>query len=284
LYSGLDSGKQRLNLALLAFLLAQGSFCFAQTTLLDRGYGQMYNLQFQEAHQSFQTWETQHPDDPMGPVSNAAAYLFSEFDRLHILESEFFAHNDNFRTREKLNPDPKLRASFEQELNRTQQLANRAIARSPKDETAIFANILRLGLHADYLALIDKKYVASLNEMKQGRLMAQRLVASDPNYFDAYLAIGIENYLLSQKIAPVRWILRMNGAETDKDQGVKTLSKTAEKGRYLLPFARLMLAVAALRDNNRMRAIDILQGLARDFPRNRLYAEEVTKLAAQRTK
>jgi len=50
----------------------------------------MYNLDFDGAHQTFAAWERSHPDDPLGPVSNAAAYLFAEFDRLHILESELF--------------------------------------------------------------------------------------------------------------------------------------------------------------------------------------------------
>jgi len=65
----------------------------AEPMLLDQGYRQMYNLQFAEAHQTFHQWQGLHPDDPMGPASDAAAYLFSEFDRLHILQSEFFVHD-----------------------------------------------------------------------------------------------------------------------------------------------------------------------------------------------
>ena len=240
----------------------------------------MYNLQFPEAHRSFQGWEKLHPADPMGPVSDAAAYLFSEFDRLRILESEFFVDDNNFRVREKLRPNPGVRASFEQALNQGQQLAGRALAKSPHDQDAMFANVLRLGLHADYQALIEKKYVASLSEVKTGRLLGQQLLAANPAYYDAYLAIGVENYLLSQKIAPLRWLLRMNGAETNKTEGLKNLRLTAEKGRYLLPYARLLLAVAALRDEDREHAASILRDLAREFPKNRLYAQELAKIAA----
>ncbi len=42
-------------------------------TLLDTGYAQMYNLQFPAAHESFARWQAQHPEDPLGPVSDAAA-------------------------------------------------------------------------------------------------------------------------------------------------------------------------------------------------------------------
>ncbi len=60
------------------------------------GYRQMYNLQFDEAHQTFKRWEQLHPEDPVAPVSNAAVYLFSEFDRLKILELELFTDNEKF--------------------------------------------------------------------------------------------------------------------------------------------------------------------------------------------
>jgi hypothetical protein len=42
----------------------------------------------------------------------------------------------------------------------------------------------------------------------------------------------------------------MTGAQTDKSEGLQRLRLTADKGRYLAPFARLLLAVAALRDKD----------------------------------
>ena len=93
-----------------------------------------------------------------------------------------------------------------------------------------------------------------------------------------YLAIGVENYILSQRSAPMRWMLRMSGAETDKDMGIKRLRLTAEKGHYLRPFARLMLAVAALRDKDSATARTLLSDLATQFPKNPLYAKELSAI------
>src|SRR5580658_6731806 len=76
---------------------------------LEDGYRQMYNLQFEAAHQTFRQWEAAHPADPIGPASDAAAYLFSEFDRLHILQSEFFSENASFLSMHKLTPDPQVK-------------------------------------------------------------------------------------------------------------------------------------------------------------------------------
>ncbi len=251
----------------------------AQVRSLDEGFGDMYNLDFGAAHRVFRNWEKAHPDDPMGPVSDAAAFLFSEFDRLRILQSEFFTDDDNFLTRHhSLSPDPSVKRQFEAALSRTERLATAVLQRSPDDENALLATVLRIGLHADYLALIEKRNLAALSEVKASREVAARLLAKHPTCYDAYLAQGVENYLLSLKPAPVRWFLRIGGAQTDKETGIARLRITAEKGRFLKPYARLLLAVAALRDKDSGTARRTLSWLSLTYPKNRLYREELEKL------
>ena len=266
----------RPGLLSIPLLCAAAALGHAQPTLLDAGYRQMYNLQFAEAHQSFEQWQRQHPDDPMGFVSDAAAYLFSEFDRLHILQSEFFTHDQHFVTDHKLTPDPMLKLRFEAALATTRQLA----ARTPGDKNAMFASLLAGGLHSDYVALIDKRYVASFKEMKAARQEAERLLAADPGYCDAWVAVGVENYMLSIKPLIVRWVLRAAGGQADRDLGIEKLRLTAAKGHYLAPFARLLLAVAAMREGDAPQARALLTGLAQEFPRNPLFPQELERLNA----
>jgi hypothetical protein len=261
-----------------AMLLAALALPASAETLLEQGYRQMYDQQFEQAHESFGRWEAEHPADPLGPVSDAAAYLFGELDRLDVLRSEFFASDSNFLAQHKLQPDPQAKQKFEAALAGETALAGQALAAAPADENALFANVLRMGLHADYVGLVEKRYLTSLGEVKQGRSLAERLIQQGSRNYDVYLAVGIENYLLSIKPAPVRWLLRAGGAQTDKATGIRDLTLTAEKGHYLLPYARMLLAVAALRDQDRGKAGEILGWLAREFPNNRLYREELSRL------
>jgi hypothetical protein len=243
---------------------------------IEDGYRAMYNLQFDDAHRIFDAWQQAHPDDPFAAVSDAAAYLFSEFDRLHILEMEFFLDDRGFDTR--LKGDPAQKAKFEQALTKGERLADAALARSPADKHALFAKAMAHGLRSDYLGLVEDRYMASLKSMKAGRIYAERLIALDPLYGDAYLAIGIENYVLSQKPMPVRWLLRAYGSETDAARGIENVRLCIEHGLYMKPFARLMLAVAAVRDKNFDHARELLYALAKEFPRNPLYSEQADRL------
>src|SRR5271169_5838450 len=65
-------------------------------TPLNDGYFALYNLEFDAAHGHFQQWMTAHPDDCLGFASDAAAYIFTEFDRLGVLDIELFADDNRF--------------------------------------------------------------------------------------------------------------------------------------------------------------------------------------------
>jgi len=246
--------------------------------LLDDGYRQMYNLDFAHAHTTFIEYERTHPQDPLGHVSNAAAFLFGEFDRLRVLEFDLFTADSRFESRPKIDPDPVIKNAFELELAAGDRVAQAQLQRSPNDANAIFALILANGLRGDYASLIEKRNLAGLSYIKSSRGLAERLLILDPNCYDAYLAVGVENYLLSLNAAPIRWFLRLGGAQTDKQQGLEKLRLTAQKGHYLAPFARLLLAVAAMRDKDSNTARTLLQGLAVEFPQNQLYRKELARI------
>ncbi len=258
------------------FVSALSAACCLQAApnLLDTGYRQMYNLDFEGAHRSFAEWQKIHPEDPLAPASDAAAYLFTEFNRLHILQAEFFVHDDHFYTDRKLTADPALKQKFDTELSKAAELA----ARSPAQPNSEFASVLAHGLRSDYMGLIEKRYAAAFKEMKVGRALSEQLLAAHPEYADAWIAVGVENYMLSIKPAPVRWLLRLGGGETDRAVGIEKLRITADQGRYLAPFARLLLAVAALRDHAKDKARDILASLAKEYPHNPLYTQELARI------
>jgi hypothetical protein len=246
--------------------------------LLDQGYNAMYDLRFDDAHNIFARYESTRPNDSLGPVSDAAAYLFSEFDRLQILHSELFTTDKNYLSEEKRQPDIGTKARFGEDLEKTRRLAALQMQKPDERADALFAETLASGLQADYLALIERRDFAALSEIKRARELAEKLLSSRPSYYDAYLAIGVENYLLSRKSAPIRWILQASGAETNKQEGIDKLRLTAEHGHYLMPYAKLLLAVAALRDGDKNTARNLLSWLAQRYPHNNLYHEELHKL------
>ncbi len=233
------------------------------------------------AHRTFATWREAHPTDPLGPASEAAGYLFSELARLGALESELFVDDARFQNRKTLTPDPETKVRLMQALTKADELADSLLQKSDSDTDALFVKSLVCGLRADYAALVEKKNLAALGYTKEGRPFNDKLLAIKPDAYDAYLGLGVENYLLSLKPAALRVILRWTGSRIDREKGLEQLRLTSEHGHYFEPFAKLLLAVAALRDNNPTGARQILAGLHERFPHNPLYERELNRLPTE---
>jgi hypothetical protein len=249
---------------------------------LDRGFSGLYNLDFADAQKDFTTWQQLHPDDPVGPVSEAAGCLFSEFNRLGVLEAQFYENDEAFADRPKLTPDPAVRVQFLAAIRHAENLSHARLAKDPKDRDALFALTLSSGLQADYAALIEKRNMASLHFAKQASASAQELLAVCHDCYDALLATGFSKYIVGSMAAPIRWILRLGGLPADKQGGMADLETTAAHGHYLAPFARILLAIAYVREKDKPRALRLLTDLGREFPANTLFPREIAHLQSTR--
>ncbi|WP_158941612.1 hypothetical protein [Granulicella sp. S190] len=247
-------------------------------TPLNDGYYALYNLDFNAAHAHFGEWMSAHPDDCLGSASDAAAYIFNEFNLLGVLDIELFADDNRFTSRTRPPIDPALKQGFNNRIDQSNRIADTALQHNPGDANALYCKAVTSGMQADWASLIDRHEYGAFKYSELASKYAKQALAANPTLYDANLAVGIENYMLSLKAAPIRWFLGMAGAGTNKAEGVRLLKLTAEQGHYLAPFARLMLAVGELRDGRTQSGKQILIGLSQEFPQNTLYQRQIARL------
>ena len=246
--------------------------------LLDQSYSSMYNLRFDDALRLADAAKNLAKDDPVPWMAQACAVLFREFDRMHILRSELFGADDSFIDGPAIAWDPQRRKEFDNALSGAERLAQERLKQDKTDPRALFALALANGLRADDAALIAKKKFTALSYIKTATGYAEQLLARSPNYFDAYIATGMGKYIIGGKAAPVRWVLRLGGFKGDQEQGLKELTLVADHGRFLLPFARILLAFDDMRHKNPTQARKKLEWLREHFPNNPLFSQEIAKL------
>ena len=177
---------------------------------LEAGFHLLYQWKTAEAHAQFEAWQKTHPEDPLGSASDAAAYLFEEFYRQGVLTSEFFLDNKRFVGKIALQPNPEMRAAFFAADKRAQDLARLRLSTNPKDKNALFAMTLSLGMQADYASLIDKHQVESLKMIGDADKYARQLLVIAPEGTDAYLTLGMANYIIGS-LSRLRWRSRRQG-------------------------------------------------------------------------
>ena len=247
---------------------------------LDAGFRLLYEVKFDQAREAFAKWQQKRPAEPLGPALEAASDLFEEFYLKGVLTSEFFLDDNRMLGGIKDKPDAELERQFASAVQRAQKLARARMVIQPKDPDALFALTLIGGMQADDFFLIQKRQLDSMRSLRETDRNARILLGVAPDTDDAYLALGVANYVIGCLPAYKRAVLWMGGVHGDKTLGMQQVARAAasENARYLRPFARLMLALAALREKDPDLARQQLQELTMEFPENPLFAKELAKV------
>ncbi len=273
-----------LLLARVGVCLAGAAFT-AQTALaqagpadLEAGYRLIYELKFAEARQHFAAWEKAHPEDPFGPASEAASYLYEEFDQQGVFTSEFFLDDKKLLGGVQHPADPQRRAAFLAANRRAQGLAKHLLQANPRDPDALFALTMTTGMQADYASLIEKRQLEGLRLVRQAQNDAAQLLAIKPDAQDAYLALGAADYIIGCLPGYKRFFLWFGGIHGDRQRGMSEMEQAAAHGHYLRPFAKALLALADLREKRPEEARVLLRDLVAEFPENPVFARELARL------
>ncbi|HWZ42596.1 MAG TPA: hypothetical protein VNW97_03935 [Candidatus Saccharimonadales bacterium] len=267
-----------LALALLPGLAsAQGVHTADVNAVLDSSFHSMYNLQFDDALRSVESAKSLDRSDPLPWMAQVCAILFREFDRLHILRSEMFASEETFSSRSAYSWAAGHQAQFEEAAAGGEKIARERLERDKKDVKALFALSLIIGLRGDASAMITRNNLTALGHIKAATVYADRLLAISPAYYDAYVGTGLAKYIVGGKPVLVRWLLRVDGVKGDRAGGLRELRLAAEHGRFLAPFAQIVLAFDDLKYQNKSAARRKLEALHTQFPGNPLFLEEMAK-------
>jgi hypothetical protein len=267
-----------LNAALVMMLTASQPAPSAVPPDFGDGFRLLYETKFEEARRQFLQWEKVNPQDPLAHAWEAASYLFEEFYLKGVFTSQFFLDDKKFIEGVEGQPNSESRAAFLAACASAQELGKTRLAKNPNDPDALLALTVTAGMLADYAALIDKHYLESLRRIRESEAYGERLLAVKPDSGDAYLALGAANYIVGSLPLHKRLLLRLGGIRGDRELGMQQLATTAAKGNYLRPFAKILLALAAVREKQPDLARTELRELDAEFPQNPLFAHELSLL------
>ena len=254
---------------------------FTTVPELSAGFDLLYRQRFAEAREAFTSWESRNPEEPFGQVAIAAGYLFEELSQQGVLNSDFFLNERRFLHGIEGSPDPQRMSHFRDALARACDLARERQKTNPKDGEALLALTLAAGMESDAESILQKRHLAGLKSMKKANGYANDLLAQHPDAADAYIATGIANYIVGSQSGGTRFALWFGGIHGDKKLGMEQVARTVENGRYLRPFAKIILGLAARREKQEALAQKLFRELSEQYPDNKQFASEYAKAMSQ---
>ncbi len=172
-----------------------------------------------------------------------------------------------FEAEEKEDPRPSLDL-FSRRMTALIERAEALRTRDPKNPDLL----LLLGLTWGSRALSDgarKSYFAAYEAVKASHRFFTETLALTPEKADAYYGLGLYDYTLSELPALLRPVAFLVLPSADRERGLRSLHRAAEKGLFTRPLAQVSLLQVAVREQDgRKAALPLAEDLHSRYPGN----------------
>ena len=244
-----------------------------------KGYEHFYNLEYDKAIHEFEAAQQAHPNDPFAINHLLAAVIFKELYRIGAMDTEAYAA-DNFLTKKLVAPlDPAVRDRVRQLSDQGLALAQEQLNKDPNNVDALYARGATRALDCTYMGIANHAWIAALRSAVGARKDNERVLELDPKYVDAKVVIGTDLYIIGSLSWPVKIAASVAGLSGNKQKGLQYL-REASTGPHLdsATDGKIVLALFLRREQKYAEALQVVNGLRTEFPRNFLMATEYAHL------
>lgn len=248
------------------------------TPLVREAHDHFYNLDYDGALTRFETVQRANPQNPMAINYVLMVLIFRELYHQDLLDTTYYAH-DSFLTSKRNVPVPQaIRDRIETLTNSSVALCNQLLKADPNNKNAYFARGYARGMHAAFITLVDHSYVAAAKQGYASRGDSEQTLRIDPDYADAKMAIGIQQFAIASLPRILRIMIGITGVTGNKEKGLDLLREAATHGIVTAVESRTALSLFLRHDARYPEALAVQHGLAEQFPRDYLFRLEEANL------
>jgi tetratricopeptide (TPR) repeat protein len=243
------------------------------------GYEHFYNLDYEGALSRFEVVQKAHPNEPMAYNYLLMVTIFRELYHQDLLDTTYYAH-DSFLTSKRTVSIPQAnRDRIESLTNTVMNLTDERIRANRQDKNALFARGYAKGLHAAFITLADHSYVSAARQGLSARGDSEDVLRIDPEYADAKMAIGIQQFAVASLPRFVRLVVGIAGVGGNKEKGIQLLKDSAAHGVVTTVESRTTLSLFLRHDARYPEALAVQHGLAVEYPHDYLFRLEEANLS-----
>ncbi len=248
------------------------------------GFAHFYNLDYDGALGRFEQVENAHQDSPLAHALVLMVVIFRELYHQDLLDTTYYAHDSFLTTKRRVDIADPVRQRIEDLTNRVNGLVDERMKHGPGDgplrqQDALFARGFARGLHASFMTLADHSYLGAARQGLAARNDSEAVLKIDPEYADADMAIGIQQFAVASLPRMVRMVVGIAGVGGNKERGLQLVRVAATKGVTTQVAARTTLSLFLRHDGRYGEALEVEHGLATEFPHDFLFRLEEANLA-----
>lgn len=248
------------------------------TPQVREAHERFYNMDYDGALSRFEAIQKANPDDPMAIDYVQMTLIFRELYRQDLLDTTYYARNSFLTSKRKVDIPQATRDRIESLTDAAIALCDKQIKENPNAKNAWFARGYARGMHAAFITLADHSFVAAARQGFASRSDSEHVLAIDPDYADAKMAIGIQQFAVASLPKLLRIMIGIAGVSGNKEKGLDLLRESAAHGIVTPVESRTALSLFLRHDGRYPEAIAVERGLAEDYPHDYLFHLEVANL------
>ena len=234
----------------------------------------VYNLDYATARAKFEEIRRLLPSHPVGDL-NLATLLWLEYlnknrrlqTGLYKKDSSFYAGAEKAREESEGDTvDPAFDRAFRDRMAQAKTKALALANRNRNDADAIYFLGAYYGVMAGYEASTARKFFAAMRNGSRSVDAHEKVVKLRPDYYDAYLSIGLYDYIVGSLPFAYKALAAVAGVRGNKQRGIERLVKLIESNSASSDDARVLLTAVYQNEGRFEDALAILKSLNSKYP------------------
>jgi tetratricopeptide (TPR) repeat protein len=215
------------------------------------GLDDIYNLKFENAEKKFKSLQVTYPQDLRGYFYESLIYFY------YALPSR----KDDYFDR------------FLEQSSRLIDKADKVLEKNENDFEAMYYKGLTHSYRSLLMLSLNKNLLEAASDGNKGYRILSELVTRKPDYYDAYMGLGLYKIALGFVPDKFRWLLSLIGFEGDIRNGVEMLNTAMKKGKYTRIDSKVFLSIFSLneREQEDNRAVELSRQLVNEYPESPVF-------------
>jgi tetratricopeptide (TPR) repeat protein len=238
-----------------------------------------YNLDYDGALSRFEAIQRSNPQNPMAANYVLMTLIFRELYHQDLLDTTYYAHDSFIFSKRDVSVPEAIHQRIDKLTDSIVAMCDQQIKQNPNNPNTYFARGYAKGMHSAFLTLAFHSYYASARQGLSSRQDSEEALRLDPNYADAKMAVGIQQFAVASLPRFLRIMIGITGVTGNKEKGLDLLRQCAADGTVNRVECRTSLALFLRHDARYAEALNVMHGLSQDYPRDYLFRLEEANLA-----
>ena len=238
------------------------------------GHEALYNLDHATAVEKFEEIRKRLPHHPAGDIYLATVIWLKHLSKTRRLQTGLYGSGSSFYAGASASKegaegdaiDMGVDRAFRERMAQAKTKALALVAKNKNDADALYFLGSYYGVMAGYEASTARKFFSAMRNGSRCVDAHEKVLKLKPDYYDAYLSIGVYDYIVGNLPFSYKFMATMAGVRGNKKRGITRLQTIIEKNAATADDARVLL-VAIFRNEKRYEdALSLLEQLNSKYP------------------